>query len=246
MPGDLRRDRHQLRRQARAGAHYRRAARDGRPRLDSLRQGLAAAPRAPALDGPHPVPSADRRGTRRGRKGAAARSCDVTAEGCGDMAKPGAAFPMLLTQRLRLRRVEPRDADGLHACFGDPEVMQFWDFPPHPTMAETERLLTWLAKTTEAVRAVLGYCVSGLGVHRIQALVHPENRASIRLVERLGFRCEGGPLTDYWCVGNGYRSAMLYAYVASADNSGTEPLAERERPADRIASKRRQTGRAAR
>ncbi len=32
-----------------------------------------------------------------------------------------------------------------------------------------------------------------LATHRIEALIHPDNIASIRLVERLGFRCEGGP-----------------------------------------------------
>jgi ribosomal-protein-alanine N-acetyltransferase len=202
------------------------------------------------------------------------------------MTKPGIAFPMFLTQRLRLRRIEPRDTIGLHACFGDPEAMRFWDFPRCRTVAETERMLPWLAKTTspydhlawvianqagdrcigmvsyhhrearhkrlelgyivapqhqrqgfgsEAVRAVLGYCISDLGAHRIQALVHPENSPSISLVERLGFRCEGGPLTDYWRVGKGYRSAMLYAYVASAD----EPLAGPERPADQAARNQR-------
>jgi ribosomal-protein-alanine N-acetyltransferase len=180
--------------------------------------------------------------------------------------KPREAFPTLSTRRLRLRRVERSDAGGLHACFGDPDAMRYWDFPAVETIAETERILRWLAKTTspydhlawaiterandacigmvcyhhrearnkrlelgyivapqhqgrgfgtEAVRALLDYCVGGLGVHRVQALVHPENTASIRLVERLGFRCEGGPLTDYWRVGDSYRSAMLYAFVAT-------------------------------
>jgi ribosomal-protein-alanine N-acetyltransferase len=181
------------------------------------------------------------------------------------MSKPREAFPTLSTQRLRLRRVERRDAGGLHACFGDPAAMRYWDFPACGTRAETERILRWLAKATntydhlawaiadpasdacfgmvcyhhreprnkrlelgyilaprhhgrgfgtEAVRAVLHYCVGELGAHRVQAFIHPENTASIRLVERLGFHCEGGPLTDYWRVGNGYRSAMLYAFVA--------------------------------
>jgi ribosomal-protein-alanine N-acetyltransferase len=70
---------------------------------------------------------------------------------------------------------------------------------------------------TEAVRAVLEYCTGTLGAHRVHALIHPENHRSMRLVERLGFRCEGGPLTDYWRVGDGYRSAMLYAFVAATD-----------------------------
>jgi [ribosomal protein S5]-alanine N-acetyltransferase len=179
--------------------------------------------------------------------------------------KPREAFPTLSTRRLRLRRVERGDAGGLHACFSDPEAMRYWDFPAFETIAETERLMGWLTKTTspydhlawaitensgdacigmvcyhhrearnrrlelgyivapqhqrrgfgtEAVRALLHYCVDQLGVHRVQAFVHPDNTASIRLVERLGFRCEGGPLTDYWRVGESYRSAMLYAFLA--------------------------------
>ena len=48
-------------------------------------------------------------------------------------------------------------------------------------------------------------------MHRIEALIHPDNAASIRLVERLGFRCEGGPLRDRWRRGEGYLSVMMYA-----------------------------------
>ncbi len=198
------------------------------------------------------------------------------------MAKPGDAFPTLLTQRLRLRRFEPRDAAGLHACFGDPEAMRFWDFPTCKTMAETEKALAWLGKTTspyerlawavadrakdrcigmlnyhhrearnkrlelgyivarshqgrglgtEATRAVLDYCVGTLGAHRVHALIHPDNRASIKLAERLGFRCEGGPLTDYWCVAGRYVDAMLYAFLAPAASARR---IDRPRALDRI------------
>lgn len=52
-----------------------------------------------------------------------------------------------------------------------------------------------------------------LEVHRVDALIHPDNIASIRLVERLGFRCKGGPLTDYWCIGDKFLSVMVYALV---------------------------------
>jgi [ribosomal protein S5]-alanine N-acetyltransferase len=69
---------------------------------------------------------------------------------------------------------------------------------------------------TEAMRALLAYCFEELGVHRVQALIHPDNSASIRLVERLGFCCEGGPLTDYWRVGDTYLSVMLFALLSPA------------------------------
>jgi [ribosomal protein S5]-alanine N-acetyltransferase len=186
----------------------------------------------------------------------------------------GKAFPALATPRLRLRQFEARDLRGLHACFGDADTMRFWNRPASSAMAETERTLKYLAKTTspydhlawavterakdqcigmvcynqreardkrldlgyilapqhqgkgygtEAVRAVLDYCVGRLGAHRVQALVHPDNTASIRLVERLGFRCEGGPLKDYWCVGGCHRSAMIYALIAT---TGGAPIGD--------------------
>jgi [ribosomal protein S5]-alanine N-acetyltransferase len=65
----------------------------------------------------------------------------------------------------------------------------------------------------EAVQALVRYCAEELTVHRIEAFIHPENVASIRLAERTGFRCEGGPLTDYWCRGEQYLSVMIYALI---------------------------------
>jgi ribosomal-protein-alanine N-acetyltransferase len=67
---------------------------------------------------------------------------------------------------------------------------------------------------TEAVEALVAYCFDGLASHRIEALIHPDNAASIRLVERLGFRCEGGPLRDRWRRAEGYLSVMMYALLA--------------------------------
>jgi len=67
---------------------------------------------------------------------------------------------------------------------------------------------------SEAVAALVEYCLDDLAVHRIEALIHPDNAASIRLVERLGFRCEGGPLRDRWRRGDGYLSVMMYALIA--------------------------------
>jgi ribosomal-protein-alanine N-acetyltransferase len=77
---------------------------------------------------------------------------------------------------------------------------------------------------SEALQAVLGYCLADLGVHRIEALIHPDNRASIRLAERLGFRLEGGPLRDYWRRGDTYMSPMLYSLIAD------EPAPRPKRP----------------
>jgi ribosomal-protein-alanine N-acetyltransferase len=181
------------------------------------------------------------------------------------MASSSDRFPVLTTTRLRLRRIEPRDVDTLHACFSDPQAMRYWDVPPSANLADTRRMANWLGKTTspydhlawavadqaddlcigmvnyhhrearndrlevgyilapaqqrrglmtEAMQALLAYCFEELAVHRVQALIHPDNAASIALAERLGFRCEGGPLRDYWRVGDGYMDVMLYALLA--------------------------------
>jgi ribosomal-protein-alanine N-acetyltransferase len=44
---------------------------------------------------------------------------------------------------------------------------------------------------TEALRLVVRYAFSGLGLHRLEANIQPGNAASIRLVQRCGFRNEG-------------------------------------------------------
>jgi ribosomal-protein-alanine N-acetyltransferase len=180
------------------------------------------------------------------------------------VAKSTRSFPELATPRLRLRQFEARDADGLHACFGDADAMRYWNFPACKTKAQTERWVRVLGKTsspyqylawavaekrsdrcigmvnyhhreahdrrlevgymlarshygrglmTEAMRALLAHCFAELGVHRVEATIHPDNAASIRLVERLGFRLEGGPLHDYWRVGEGYMSVLIYGLI---------------------------------
>src|SRR5271170_3173200 len=65
---------------------------------------------------------------------------------------------------------------------------------------------------TEAVSAMLDFCFSELGLHRVQAFIHPENTASRAQVEKLGFRCEG-LLRDNLRVGDAWRSDMLYALL---------------------------------
>jgi ribosomal-protein-alanine N-acetyltransferase len=44
----------------------------------------------------------------------------------------------LVTARLRIRRLAPEDAPGLHLAYGDADAMRFWDGPPSRDLAETE------------------------------------------------------------------------------------------------------------
>src|SRR5579872_3666303 len=67
---------------------------------------------------------------------------------------------------------------------------------------------------TEAVSAMLDFCFGELGLHRVQAYIHPDNRASIALVEKFGFQREG-LLRDNLRVGDAWRDDLLYALLAT-------------------------------
>lgn len=45
--------------------------------------------------------------------------------------------------------------------------------------------------TPTAVALATDYCLHNLGVHRMEICIRPENTASLRIVEKLGFRYEG-------------------------------------------------------
>lgn len=67
---------------------------------------------------------------------------------------------------------------------------------------------------TEAVTAMLDFCFGELNLHRAQAFIHPDNTASRKLIEKLGFRCEG-LLRDNLRVGEDWRDDLLYARLAT-------------------------------
>jgi [ribosomal protein S5]-alanine N-acetyltransferase len=67
---------------------------------------------------------------------------------------------------------------------------------------------------TEAIVAMLKYCFDELGLHRVQAFIHPDNAPSRALAEKLGFRFEGR-LRDNLRVGEDWRDDMLYALLAT-------------------------------
>jgi ribosomal-protein-alanine N-acetyltransferase len=71
---------------------------------------------------------------------------------------------------------------------------------------------------TEAVSTMLDFCFGELGLHRVQAFVHPDNTASRKLVEKLGFRAEG-LLRDNLRVGDDWRDDMLYALLKTDHRS---------------------------
>lgn len=66
----------------------------------------------------------------------------------------------------------------------------------------------------EAVWAAVGYGFSMLGLRRIMADIDPDNIASVRLIEALGFTLEGH-LRDEWKTHIGVRDSLIYAVLAN-------------------------------
>ncbi|WP_028050813.1 GNAT family N-acetyltransferase [Cellulomonas sp. URHD0024] len=58
--------------------------------------------------------------------------------------------------------------------------------------------------TPTAVALATDHCFDALGLHRVEVNIRPENRPSLRVVEKLGFRDEGVRerflhIQDHWC-----------------------------------------------
>ncbi len=66
---------------------------------------------------------------------------------------------------------------------------------------------------TEAAAAMCDYLVDVLGVHRIQATTDPHNRASTRLLDRLGFVHEGTKRESYW-LGDAVSDDAIFGLLA--------------------------------
>lgn len=61
---------------------------------------------------------------------------------------------------------------------------------------------------------MLDFCFGELGLHRSQVFIHPDNAASIALVEKFGVHRES-LLRDNLCVGGTWRSDVLYALLVT-------------------------------
>jgi ribosomal-protein-alanine N-acetyltransferase len=67
----------------------------------------------------------------------------------------------------------------------------------------------------EALKAMFAFCFAShnpLPVHRIEALVAPGNTASIRVLEKLGFTCEGR-CREFGFWKGSYQDVLLYALL---------------------------------
>ncbi|MDT0632126.1 GNAT family N-acetyltransferase [Rubrivirga sp. S365] len=71
---------------------------------------------------------------------------------------------------------------------------------------------------TDAVRTALRFAVGAMDLHRVEADVDPENAASLRLLERLGFRREG-VLRERWFTFGTWKDSVVLGLLA-ADLAG--------------------------
>ena len=73
--------------------------------------------------------------------------------------------------------------------------------------------------TPTAVALVVDHCFGPVGLHRVEADVRPENTASRRVVEKLGFR-EEGLHRRYLHIDGDYRDHVVYALLAEDQPEG--------------------------
>lgn len=66
---------------------------------------------------------------------------------------------------------------------------------------------------TEAAAALIDHLVDDIGVHRLEASTHPDNVASNRVLERLGFVLEGTKRESYW-VGDVVTDDAMWGLLA--------------------------------
>ncbi|MBS2968580.1 GNAT family N-acetyltransferase [Metabacillus sp. KIGAM252] len=69
---------------------------------------------------------------------------------------------------------------------------------------------------SEALQAAAWFGFKTLGLHRIGATVRPENKASLLLLEKFGFKREG-ILKGYQYIGGEYYDLVMLSIVAGAD-----------------------------
>ncbi|MGK4009172.1 GNAT family protein [Sorangium sp. So ce1036] len=161
-------------------------------------------------------------------------------------------FPVLSTPRLRLRAIEPGDAERILRIQSDPEVTRYFGRAPFSALAEAEQRIAVVLEgvrentsirwgitlkeshellgtagfwrwnkphrwaeigfellpafwnrgiMTEALRAMLSFGFDVMGLHRVEAQLDPENRACMRVLERLGFAREGLLRQNWWYDG---------------------------------------------
>ena len=71
-----------------------------------------------------------------------------------------------------------------------------------------------LGYMSAAVRAIIPFAFATLKLHRIEAACIPANVASVRLLEKTGFKREGFA-REYLCINGVWQDHLLYALLRS-------------------------------
>lgn len=74
-------------------------------------------------------------------------------------------FPTLTTDRLRLRQIQPSDAEPLYAILSDPQVMQYYGSEPYQTLADAQTAIM-RGQTRYAEREALRWAITRQGDDR--------------------------------------------------------------------------------
>lgn len=94
----------------------------------------------------------------------------------------------------------------------------FWRIEKENYRAEIGYLLhpSWqgLGMMTEALHAVLLFGFQQLQLHSVEAVVNPANTASIRLLEKVGFKKEAHFREKYFCKGK-FLDSAVYSLLAT-------------------------------
>jgi len=176
-------------------------------------------------------------------------------------------FPVLETDRLRLRQIMNQDAPSLMEYLADEDVMQYYGLEPFQTIQDALDEIRWYQSlveeksgirwgitlkeenrvigsigfhryvprhhrveigfeiskaywgqgiASEALHTVLAYGSDHFPIHRIEALIEPENAASQKLVEKHGFVREG-LLRGYEFTGGKYDDLYMYSLLKNDD-----------------------------
>lgn len=82
-----------------------------------------------------------------------------------------------------------------------------------------DRQVAGLGVTPTAVALVADHCFGVVGLHRLEIAVRPENVASLRVAEKLGFRPEGRA-PAYLHIDGAWRDHLLFALTAEEVGGG--------------------------
>jgi [ribosomal protein S5]-alanine N-acetyltransferase len=116
-------------------------------------------------------------------------------------------FPVIVTERLRLRQLTRDDANALAAIFGSPDVLRFLNNPPIDTREKALKMIGWLDDRYKAHEAVDW----GITLHDSDELI---GGSGFYLWDRESHHVDIGYhfLPTYW--GRGYATEATRAMIA--------------------------------